>query len=237
MPDRFYAPHLLDGSLVDISGPEAHHLSHVLRLGTGDHALLFDGTGNEATAEITNISRKDVQLRILETWHVQEDDSSRFVLATAIPKGDRFRWLVEKATELGIGRFIPLETKRSVVHPSKGKLNRMEQTVISACKQSGRSRLMAIENSKPWQQFVEEEFPHRTVLVAHPTGKPVFNHEFSTSDGAETLLVVGPEGGFTEQEIESAVDAGAHLVGLGPNILRIETAAIALAAYARLSRR
>jgi len=236
MPDRFYAPQSLDGPSVEISGTEAHHLRHVLRLDVGNKVILFDGRGTEATAEIAKLSRNDVQLRVLETRHTPEDSASQFSLAAAVPKGDRFRWLIEKATELGVSRFIPLETERSIVHPGTGKFKRMEQTVIAACKQSGRSRLMAVDNIKSWQPFVDQEFAHRTVLVAHPTGNPLSKNVLTTSGDAETLLVVGPEGGFTGQEIQIALDSGANLVRLGPHILRIETAAIALAAYAQLNR-
>ena len=117
---------------------------------------LFDGRGKSATAEILAVHKKAVDLKILHTTETPPPDC-RVILASAVPKGDRFRWLVEKAVELGVDRLIPLVTERSVVKPGVGKREKMEQTVIEASKQCGRNWLMAIEEPKPWIRLLEED--------------------------------------------------------------------------------
>ncbi|MBS0264010.1 MAG: RNA methyltransferase, partial [Planctomycetes bacterium] len=146
----------------------------------------------------------------------------------AVPKGDRFGWLVEKATELGVARLVPLLTERSVVIPGDGKLDKMRRTIIEASKQCRRSRLMELDESQEWPAFTSRQPTDRPFWVAHPTGQPL---ERSTLPVAGHLTVaIGPEGGFTDREIALAVAQGARLITLGARILRIETAALAVAA-------
>ena len=235
---RFFVPTSFDVAKVEVSGKEAHHLIHVLRAQIGDSVGLFDGQGNIATAEIVAITKRKADLRIESSQTAPSEPGSPIVLAAAIPKGDRFRWLVEKLTELGVARLIPLRTNHSLIDPREGKFKRMRQTVIEACKQCGRSRLMQIDAATDWQQLVQREFPQRAVFVAHPGAMPPRIECLRRSDDADTdvVLAVGPEGGFSEEEIKVAVDAGANLIGLGPAPLRIETAAVALAAIFRLTK-
>jgi 16S rRNA (uracil1498-N3)-methyltransferase len=194
----------------------------------GQQVWLFDGTGEEALAEIVASSQDDAVLRILQRRPAQTETSQPLILGTAVPKGDRFRWLVEKATELGIQRLVPLQTQRSIVDPREGKLDRLRQTVVEASKQCGRSSLMNIDPVTDWKKFVAQEFVGKTGYIAHPGGESL--DLGSHAAGEPIVVAVGPEGGFTDAEVDSAVAAGAKLVSLGPRILRIETAALALAA-------
>jgi 16S rRNA (uracil1498-N3)-methyltransferase len=205
-----------------------------LRAAVGDTVVIFVGKGTDAKAQIVSLSRHSVELRILETHASAECDGLRVVLATAVPKGERFRWLVEKAVELGVRRIVPLDTARSVVRPGDGKLEKMRQTVIAASKQSGRGELTQIDAPTTWELLLSREFAGRSVLIAHPTGQPLRSVVRQLPLDREILLVAGPEGGFTREEIDSALDAGAHVVNLGPLTLRIETAAIALASFVLL---
>jgi 16S rRNA (uracil1498-N3)-methyltransferase len=149
-------------------------------------------------------------------------------LATAVPKGDRFDWLVEKATELGVARLVPLITARSVVHPGTSKLDRLRRRIVEASKQCGRSRLMELAVPIPWTDCVSREFSGKDVWVADPSGAP-FSRGEVPSQGS-VLAAIGPEGGFTPDELEAACRHGARLVALGRRILRIETAGMALSA-------
>ena len=230
MSDRFFVPELFAAPTVRLEGAEAHHLSRVRRLAIGDAVELFDGAGGAASAEITAIGKNSVELLTGPRNANAEAVRRPVELATAIPKGDRFRWLVEKATELGVDRLLPLRTERSVVHPGDGKLQKMQQAVIAACKQSGRNRLMAIEPTIDWVALTSTEFTERTVVVAHPTGDPIKTVMNAADSQLPLLLVVGPEGGLTDREVQEAVSAGARLASLGQNILRIETAGVMLAA-------
>jgi 16S rRNA (uracil1498-N3)-methyltransferase len=235
MTARYYAPHLTDGDSCELEGAELHHLSRVMRAARGEQVVLFDGNGTVAEAEIIDLSKSRASLRILN--RTSEPQEGRVVaLATAVPKADRFRWLVEKATELGVSRLIPLQTARSVTEPRSTKLDKMRTTVIEACKQSGRNRLMAIDPLTDWQSFLSDAPLTGRLIVADPSGAPGPARR-ETRQGCEMsqgqrpiVLVVGPEGGFTDAEVTQAREAGGCCVSLGPRILRTETAAIALAA-------
>jgi 16S rRNA (uracil1498-N3)-methyltransferase len=223
---------------VELDGPEAHHLLHVLRAKVGDRLGLFNGEGAEALAEIINIRKRSAELRLLETWTVLAEPRT-LTIATALPKGDRARWLIEKSTELGVTRLIPLRTQRSVVEPGESKLDKLEQAVIAACKQCGRSRLMPISPLMSFAHLLRELTP--TTLIAHPNAPISVSEAFSQiangtlANTQSTLMLIGPEGGFSDDEFATAVAAGATPINLGPHILRIETAAIAVASAWRFT--
>ena len=207
-------------------------MQNVLRLKQGEEIVLFDGAGTEATAEIVSIAKRSVELRILEKRSTQPESQRTIILGTAVPKGDRFRWLVEKATELGVTRLVPLITERSVVEPGSGKLEKMQQTVIAACKQCGRNRLMEIAPLQSLDEFLSAAGELCARLIAHPSGMSC-PHVLDESmppraEPQSVVLAIGPEGGFTRAEIELAKSRGWHVVDLGPRILRVETAALAL---------
>jgi 16S rRNA (uracil1498-N3)-methyltransferase len=226
---RFYLDGPLDQPKAMLSGAEAHHLINVLRGAAGDHVVVFDGEGMEAEAEIAAISRRGVELNVLSR-RTTPAPPRPLVVGTAVPKGDRFRWLVEKATELGVARLVPLRTERSIVEPGAGKLSKLRQTMIAACKQCGLSRLMQIERLTPWAEFVAREIAGRCALIGVP-GAPAFHAGMlSAIPEGPIVLAIGPEGDFTADEVRQAIAAGAQPAGLGPNVLRVETAGIALAA-------
>ncbi|NOX54745.1 MAG: 16S rRNA (uracil(1498)-N(3))-methyltransferase [Planctomycetes bacterium] len=238
MTRRFYVSAGLNQATISVAGPEAHHMAHVLRCRVGDQVELFDGRGTVALAEIETVGRHAVTLRLLHRHRFEQDETSSVILATAVPKGDRFRWLVEKATELGVRRLVPLRTQRSVVVPSAGKLQKMSQTVIEACKQSGRNWLMEITPLVSWDTVVAEATAAGRLIVAHPDGQPTdaaLIDSLKRAGKAPVWAAIGPEGGFTDEEIDQARQAGAVLIGLGKGTLRVETAAIALCAWLRLS--
>ena len=230
MTARFYVPQLSAAQSCELSGSEWHHLAHVMRSGVGDRVVLFDGNGNEADAEITTLAKSCASLRILARRTDSPEDGGAIVLATAVPKAERFRWLVEKATELGVERLIPLQSARSVVSPGDLKLDKMRTAVIEACKQSGRNRLMRVEPTMDWETLITTVVPTGDAFVADRSGAPLASAIAAVEPGRPVILIVGPEGGLTEGELREATAAGAKSVSLGPRILRIETAALALAA-------
>jgi len=228
MSKRFFVKELSAGKSVRLDGPEAHHLMNVLRIEKGQSVTLFDGEGIEAAAEVIDIKNGAVDLKILELSNATTELPFELVLAAAVPKGDRFAWLIEKATELGVRRFVPLITSRSVVNPGEGKLDKMRRTIVEASKQCRRTRLMEISDPLAWSDFVSRELSAASAWVAHPSGPPC--DLTSALAPGPIVIAVGPEGGFTDAELELATQAGARLISLGPRVLRIETAALALAA-------
>lgn len=202
---------------------EAHHLGRVLRKQPGDRVELFDGVGGSAESVVVEVARKKCRLRVANGWQQDEPPKRELVIATAFPKGDRARFLVEKATELDVARIVPLHTSRSVVAPRDSKLDKLRQTVVAACKQCGRNRLLEIDEPIAWSSFLPGELGH--FLVASPGATAAALGPPSN----RVTIAVGPEGGFTDDELSAARDVGAEFVGLGRHILRIETAAIAAA--------
>ena len=233
MPDRFFAPGLSESGTLTLDGPEAHHLMHVLRITAGAAVEVFDGRGRVVSAAVVAVRKRDVELRVV-TSRREAPSAREVILGTAVPKGDRFDWLIEKATELGVTRIVPLVTARSSVDPRDGKLDKLRQTVIAACKQCGRNHLLELSPVTAWADFVRNEFPNRAAFIAQLTsdarplslGGPMLDQQPST------VFAIGPEGGFTDEEVALAVAAGAKPISLGPLVLRIETAAIAIAALA-----
>ncbi len=214
-----------------LSPGESHHLATVLRAVPGDRFELFDGKGRRAVAAVEVVDSSAARLVIeSELPRDPESRSGEFVLATAVPKGERFDWLVEKATELGVSRLVPISTARSVVEPRETKLERLRATIVAAAKQCGRSRLMELDPLTTWRDVVAQLIPGSATVIAHPDGGEVGSVWASPAFDRGCLALIGPEGGFTAEEIADATAAGAIPISLGPTILRTETAGVALAA-------
>jgi 16S rRNA (uracil1498-N3)-methyltransferase len=252
MSNRYFIESPISDDLVVLVGPEAHHLAHVMRAGPGALVTLFDGSGAEFSARVERVGRDKVELLVLARHEIDRESPLALTLAVALPKGDRQRWLVEKAVELGVRRLVPLVTARLVARPTGRTLARLRRTVVEASKQCGRNRLLEIAQPQMWDPFVQTtaDAPYR--LLAHPD---VAQPPSAVSDAKQppsavsdtkqahlpaeggwatpshnALLAVGPEGGFSSDEVATAIAAGWQAVDLGPRTLRVETAALLLAA-------
>jgi 16S rRNA (uracil1498-N3)-methyltransferase len=223
--DRFYCPDPPRAGLFHLGPDDSRHLAKVCRLRIGDRVELFDGKGFVTAAEIVALKGDRVDLAAFGEPVVASMPASPCVLATAVPKGDRFDWLVEKATELGVERLIPLVTERSVVVPSGSKLDRLRRTIIEASKQCRRPRLLVLEEPMEWTALVAA-CPSAVRFLADRDGlRP---SEWPTIPrGSEVVMAVGPEGGFTREETELATGSGWLPIRLAFNTLRIETAGLA----------
>ncbi len=192
---------------------------------------LFDGSGAEFSARVERVGRAEVELAVLDRVEVDRELPLELTLAAALPKGDRQRWLVEKATELGVARLVPLVTSRSGEGQSRASLDKLRRAVVEASKQCGRNRLMEIATPQPLAVLLDAAPPAALQLLAHPGGRPVremLTDLSSAAPPAALQLAVGPEGGFTDEEVALAQERQWQVVGLGRRILRIETAALAL---------
>ena len=238
MSDRYFVDKPISADRVTLSGPEAHHLIHVMRAAPGTRVTLFDGGGDEFTAVVERVGRSEVELSILSRERIDRELPFGLTLGVALPKGDRQKWLVEKAVELGVTRIVPLRTQRGVAQPVEQALARLRRTVIEASKQCGRNRLLQIDEPQAWPDFVAGAAGAACRLLAHPGGEETTGPLCPNGPTCQeeprppgmVFLAIGPEGGFAEEEVELAVSAGWRAVDLGPRILRVETAAILLAA-------
>jgi 16S rRNA (uracil1498-N3)-methyltransferase len=226
MADRFYVNSDLAPGPVALRGPEAHHLAVVRRIRAGEAVCLFNGDGKEYPARVVEVTRREVAVEVLAVESPARELPFSLHLAVPLPKGDRAQFLVEKATELGVAVLSILDTERSVVQPREAKREKLERHVIEASKQCGRNVLMRIEPPRSWRDFLGDTHPSKRKILAHP-GSPARSALTGTGD---VVAAVGPEGGFTDQEVEQALAAGWQTIDLGPRILRVETAALVLAA-------
>ena len=228
MPARFYFDGKWD-EVVSLNESESQHLAKVLRVKEGAQVELFDGHGSRVRANVERIAKRSVQLRLFSQPERHAPQQSGMTLAVAPPKGDRFRWLIEKATELGVETIVPMHSERSVVNPRDAKLDKLRQTMIAACKQCGRDQLMNIEPVQPLETL-PENVGASSILIGQHSLHQSLSQLTETICGAETILVlIGPEGGFSEKELSLFEAWGAIPVCISPHILRIETAAIAVA--------
>ncbi len=245
--DRYFCEQKIDGDRIELTGSEAHHLIHVMRARPGGQVVLFDGSGGEYLAEIDQVRRDAAVLRLIEHRPIERELLGRLVIAAALPKGDRQKWLVEKLVELGVSAFVPLTTQRSVSEPGESARTRLARTVIAASKQCGRNRLMEIAETTQWREFATQ-CRADVRLLAHPASAaderrdsppepaplPIDSgcclHLPPLNPSAEIVAAIGPEGGFTEAEVAAAIAAQWRCFDLGPRILRVETAALCLAA-------
>ncbi|MFM8953650.1 MAG: RsmE family RNA methyltransferase [Planctomycetaceae bacterium] len=229
MSERFFIPGPPQDGRVILAGDEARHLVRVLRGRVGDDVVVFSGEGVEWPARISRLGRDEAELETGPARHDPPLVSPSLSIAVALPKGERQKWLVEKLTELGVAQLIPLETERGVAEATPAACERLKRGVIEACKQCGRNRLMAIGEPRSVATALADMPPDSRVVIADPGGISLDPRGLA-ANATSLLAIVGPEGGFTAAEIAAAEQAGAIRVGLGPHILRIETAAIALAA-------
>jgi 16S rRNA (uracil1498-N3)-methyltransferase len=227
MSERFYLAAPPQAGRAALVGDEARHLSRVLRARIGDEVRVFDGRGGEWIARVAAIGRDDVALDLGPPVPGRPAPGRSLTLAVALPKGDRQKWLVEKLTELGVARLVPLLTARGVAEATPSAVERLHRGVIEACKQCGRNTLMEIGEPTTLESLAARH-PDARRLIAHPDGEPLPGGCAAATQAI--VAAVGPEGGFTDDELAAAAQHAFSRVSLGPLILRIETAAIALAA-------
>lgn len=226
LPRLFISQPLGEDARLELSAAQANYLGNVLRLGVGGELLVFDGLSGEWLARIADAGKKRMTLTVER--RTREPESIPDVwLAFAPVKRSQTDWLVEKATELGAARLIPVMTQRTVAE--RVRLDRLESIAIEAAEQCGRTRVPEIVEPMPLRRFIEELDPGRRCYFADEGGGDPAAASFRAGPAA---ILVGPEGGFTEEERAFVRGAGAYPISLGPRILRAETAALAaLAAF------
>lgn len=214
-----------------LSADESRHAAVARRLRAGDKVRVFDGNGIVATAIVAGDARRELKVTIAERVQVAAP-AVNVHLACAVPKGDRMATLLDMATQLGMSAFTPLVCARSVVTATEQATERWQRICLEACKQSRRAYLPALHGPTDFAAAVRTAVQNRHRLhIAHPGGTAL-----GAQGGSGMTLLVGPEGGFTDDEVALAIDAGAQAVDLGEGILRTETAAVALLALALRTR-
>ncbi|MDQ6941128.1 MAG: 16S rRNA (uracil(1498)-N(3))-methyltransferase [Candidatus Eremiobacteraeota bacterium] len=246
MRDRFFVEgvHAV-GDLVAFAADDVHKLATVLRKRSGDRVQVVDsgGAAFAATLDVAGRDGRDVRVRATLDERLDRGDvetSLRVTIAQAVPKGQKMDLVVEKATELGAYAIVPVRSARVIAHDtSAGKVERWRRIAKSAAQQSGRVRVPAIADVHDWDALLATFAQYDRVYVPWELAGPVplrdaFERDLTGADSA--LVVIGPEGGFSGDEVERARGAGATTISLGRRILRTETAALVVLAallYAR----
>lgn len=218
---RFFHPGLADaapGERLSLDDGEAHHLRDVLRVAEGETVELFDGAGRAAPGLVSSVTRRAVIVQCLVAPICDPPNVPQLWLAVAPPKADRLRWLVEKCVELDVDRLLLIRTARTVVQPGEGKLHKLTDTALQACKQCRRNRLLDLAPLIPWEQVCRELFPAdqtaasaTRLLLADREGAAVSDAlaPANAEPVQRVIALIGPEGGFDPEELRQAIAGGA----------------------------
>jgi len=219
---------LVIGQRRQVEGSAASHIARVLRLEVGDMLTLFDGRGGEYAGNIDAIGRGFVSVEVREHRPLERESSLDLTLAQGISRGERMDWVVQKATELGVSRIVPLLTGRSVVHldvrQARKKLEHWRAIAVAACEQSGRNRVPEISEPHALAGFLLAPRDGARLLLSPRAKQRLVD---IPSAGVPVTVLIGPEGGFSEDEQHTAQAASYIPACLGPRVLRTETAAVA----------
>jgi 16S rRNA (uracil1498-N3)-methyltransferase len=230
MTPRLYCPDDLSRAVqLVLPDAAAHHVARVLRLRTGDLVTLFDGSGGEYAASIHEVSKKEVVVDVGKFSDVERESPLRIMLAQGLSVGDKMDDTLQKAVQLGIVKFAPIETQKSIVRltdeRAQKRFQHWQHVAISACEQSGRNRLPLVHEVKSFKQFIASADAKATRFLLSPRGESSLN-QLRKPEG-NIILLCGPEAGFSDDEESLAINSGFTPVRLGPRILRTETAAVA----------
>ncbi len=231
MTTPFYAPpDAFRGDAVVLPDDEARHAAQSLRKRAGDEVVVVDGEGGWHRVRLDAVGKGGVSGTVLETRRDVGEPSYRLTVGLALLKNrNRLETFLEKAVELGVSRIVPLKTRRTEKGSFKAK--RAERILVAAMKQSGRCRLPRLADPQPLGDVLSENVADHLLICHEAAGPENAFLRVLPADlaGRHLLVLVGPEGGFADEEVEAACERGATLVSLGPRRLRAETAALAAA--------
>ena len=218
---------LSPNALISLDEKASHYLNKVLRLKANAPLIVFNGNGNQYNATIEAIEKKTVTIRTKDCDNINNESPLSIHLGIAISKGDRMDWVMQKATELGVTAITPLTSERTEVK-LKGerlekKLQHWRQIAISACEQCGRNRIPTINTLSIADDWINTVAAERKLVLHHRTEQAID----TTLNIASSALLIGPEGGLSEREINAAEQQGFEALRLGPRVLRTETAPLA----------
>ena len=236
----FVPPGSLDASRVRVGGEVAQQIRRVLRMRPGDHFCLLDGLGYEYSAVLREVGRDEVWADVLDKSHVQTEPAHKISLyLSLLNKSDKFEWALQKCTELGAARFIPVVAERSITGALKAmRRERWERIIQEAAEQSGRGLLPMLDEPVSLKDALDAEarlirqgskaVGRHAAIMPELGGSETITSAFRSQEQTDTASIfIGPEGGFTPAEVAVAQEAGVAIVSLGARTLRAETAAVA----------
>lgn len=229
MPRFFCDIDLVAGTGLDLPRVVARHLM-VLRLAAGSKVVLFNGKGGEYEAELLSISKSGASVRVIAHHSVERELPYRITLAQGLPEAGKMDWIVEKAVELGVSAIKPIAAERSVGRLQgdrvEKRLDRWRSVVIAAAQQCGRNTLPDILPPQPLEQVIKSSGAGTCILFS-PRASLTLPAWAKQQEPHDITVLIGPEGGFSPSEEQSAVDSGVVFLSMGDRILRTETAGLA----------
>lgn len=227
VPRLFIDMPLTTGEVINLPRDKAHHISHVLRMRIGDAIKLINDSGDEYQSKIIEISKKSAQIEIGESIQITNESPLIINLCLAVARGQHMDFSIQKAVELGVKNIIPVISEFSNVKIQddrvSNKLAHWQNIIISATEQCGRSYLTQIQKPVPLAEWLSVE-ASKIRLILHPESQQSMPNINLSDD--ELTLMIGPEGGFSDAEVEHAQENGCEPISLGPRILRTETAVV-----------
>ncbi len=228
----FVSPDLSPGAAITVTGDEARYLNNVLRMRRGDTLTVFGPEGASASTRVSGVRKGEVKLEVLDVLPLRERTQNGIILVQGLlKKGSKMDLVIEKATELGVSAIVPVITQRSQLKRT-GRLERWKKIALEAARQSGRTTTPGIHEPQEFMRFIEGAKGKMGGFIFYEDeGRALSADDAPASPCAH--VVIGPEGGFTPEEVEEAMEAGLKARGLGPTILRAETAAISAISLVR----
>jgi 16S rRNA (uracil1498-N3)-methyltransferase len=236
MQRYFVTPGSIRDGFVTITGDDVKHIVRVMRMEPGDEIIVCDGQGAAYRAELTKLCDREVSARLLAADDRQAEPATKITLAQGLPKGDKMELIVQKGTEVGITTFLPLDMARCIVQydakKEQKRRERWEKIAKESAEQAHRNIVPAVAEGLTFKQFLKTCDTYDLVLVPYEAERAKGLREVLDAhpNARNVCVVIGPEGGIAEQEIEQAIGAGAIPVTLGARILRTETAGLVAAA-------
>ncbi len=233
---RFFVNDIPENPQTILITEDAHHIQHVLRMHVGEELTVCDGQGMDSHAQIQEFTENGVLCKVLSQEPSAAEPQIHVTLFQGLPKSDKMEWILQKGTELGISAFVPVAMQRSIAkydsRKDAKKLDRWQKIAESAAKQSGRGRIPAVKETISLQKAADSVRDYDIFLVPYEMG---LDHSLKAclqkldKMPKTAAVLIGPEGGIDAAEVQMLEAAGARIVGLGPRILRTETAGIAAA--------
>jgi 16S rRNA (uracil1498-N3)-methyltransferase len=227
IPRIYTAQQLNANSLIELAEAPSHHLSKVLRMQVGRELILFNGEGGEYSAEIVDIKKRAVSVNTKEFSAINNQSPLKLELAIGVSRGERMDWVLQKSTELGVTKITPLITERTEVklggERADKKINHWQQTIISACEQCQRNVLPELCEPVLLENWLAACDADMKFVLHHRDDKGLPENENPHS----VALLIGPEGGLSDNEISQAIANNFSPLTLGPRVLRTETAPVA----------
>ena len=235
MQHFFADPSCVDGEQIRLAGSDVNHMKNVLRMKPGEEVWVSDGEGMDYFCSVEGYEEKEAVLRVVKKEVSQTELASRLILFQGLPKGEKMEWIVQKAVELGAYSVVPVSTRRCVVKldnkKAEKKVSRWQQIAESAAKQSKRMLVPEVHSVMTFKEALVYAKELDVLLIPYELAKGMKETKElirSIEPGKSIGVFIGPEGGFEEQEVADAMEAGAKPITLGHRILRTETAGLAV---------